>query len=228
MNVRRSCVVLVSLFALNSCGSMGSLGGLGTDTIVAGLKEALGVGTNNAVSITSAAGGFSNNPGRFIGLPGALSDIGKALQAVGQGQLITDLERGMNLAAEQASSQAGPVFLDAIRQMTFSDARNILQGSNTAATDYFNQKTRPGLRQVYEPIVRDQMNRIGVVKQYNDLLGTYTRLPFTSKPDLSIEGYVTNKALDGLFSVLADEERKIRTDPLARVTPLLQRVFAGQ
>ena len=112
--------------------------------------------------------------------------------------------------------------------MSFADARQILQGGDTAATDFFREKTRPGLLDLYTPIVSNQMNQVGAVQQYNSVLSTYNQIPFVEKPDLSLENYVTNKALDGLFSVLGDEERKIRQDPTARVTALLQTVFAGQ
>jgi hypothetical protein len=230
MTARLSCSALLVILAacLGSCEALGGAGVLTNATIIDGLKEALSVGTGNAVGQTSRPGGFANNPLLRIPLPGQLNDVAKGLRAVGMGGLLDDLEAKMNAAAEQASSQAKPIFLNAITQMTFADAKTILQGSDTEATDYFRDKTGPSLRNVYSPIVSRVMDEVGVVRQYNAVLDRFAALPFTSKPNLRLEDYVTEKALDGLFSVLASEEKKIRTDPAARVTALLQKVFAAQ
>ena len=131
----------------------------------------------------------------------------------------------MNRAAERAAGEATDVFWQGIRQMTFHDAVGILNGGDTAATEYFERTTRGTLRARFEPIVSDKMDEVGLVRSYDRLIGRYEAIPFTAKPSFDLRSYVTDKSLDGLFAVLAEEERKIRTDPAARVTPLLRKVF---
>jgi hypothetical protein len=197
----------------------------GDSSAAAGLKEALEVGTRNAVERTSSADGYLGNPLIRIALPDSLQTMAKGLRAVGLGAQVDELEVGMNRAAERASGEAVDVFWQGIRKMTFSDAMGILNGGETAATEYFDRTTRDALRARFEPIVASKMNEVGLVRTYDDLAARYAALPFTEKPSLDLRGYVTGKALDGLFTVLGEEERKIRTDPAARVTPLLKQVF---
>jgi hypothetical protein len=228
-------LVVVALF-LTSCETTNLAGGvldvlrsgdrpLTLDTIAAGLKEALEVGTQNAADMTSKPGGFSKNPALFISVPEKLEKVTKAMRRVGLGSLVDNWEQKMNLAAEQASSQAASVFISAIKQMTFKDAKEILNGTDTAATDYFREKTQDQLRRLYAPIVHKHMESVGAVKVYNDLMGRYNAIPLVPKQNFDSEAYVTQGALDGLFKVLADEEKKIRQDPAARTTELLKRVF---
>lgn len=199
---------------------------LSTETIVAGLKEALRVGTNAAATKTSREGGFSQNARIFIPTPEEFSKVAKALRTVGFGKAVDNFELKLNQAAEHASGQAAPVFIDAVREMTFADAKAILQGGDTAATDYFRQRTGDRLRALYAPIVARHMQEVGAVTVYEDLLRRYTTVvPFAPRPKLDPEEYVTEKALDGLFALLADEEAKIRQDPAARTTELLRTVF---
>jgi len=211
----------------SSGGSMSDLlsGASGEGNVVAGLKQALEVGTRNAVALTSRTNGFLDNPLIRIRLPGALDKMASGLRVVGFGAQVDELEVAMNRAAEQAAGEATEVFWQGIRQMTFSDAVGILDGGDTAATEYFERTTRGTLRARFEPIVSQKMDTVGVVKSYDQLVGRYEAIPFTQKPSLDLRGYVTDKALDGLFAVLGQEERKIRTDPAARVTPLLRQVF---
>jgi len=238
MKHRLVCVVLFVCLPLTGCSSDGSgpgmdilssvLGGgssLNQDTIIAGLKQALEVGSQKAVGQLSSPGGYLNNPDLRIGLPGKLDDVAKTLRSIGMGGQLDVLEEKMNQAAEQAANEATPVFLDAIRQMTFADARKILKGNKTAATDYFRDKTRSNLVQRYAPIVDDHMNQVGAVSKYNDVIGRYNALPLVPKTDFSPQQYVTGKAIDGLFSVLADVEVDIRKNPAARTTALLRQVF---
>jgi hypothetical protein len=147
------------------------------------------------------------------------------LRAVGFGGQVDELEVAMNRAAEQASAEATEVFWQGIRQMSFSDARAILTGGDTAATEYFERTTREPLRQRFEPIVAERMRGVGLARLYGDLVARYVALPFTKEPNLNLEGYVTDGALDGLFRVLGEEERRIREDPAARTTALLKEVF---
>ena len=201
-------------------------GALDTETIVAGLKQALEVGTGNAVKATSQKGGYWDNLAIRILMPEKLQSFASTLRKVGMGGQVDAFERKMNEAAESAAAQATPIFVNAIKDMTFSDAKGILSGGNTAATDYFRGKTSEGLTSLYLPIVKTKMRELGVMKSYDDLLAQYLRLPLAPKPTVSIEQYVTDKGLAGLFNVLGKEERLIRENPAARTTELLRRVFA--
>jgi len=225
----------IALSALCGCvgaPSLGAGGGLfgmadasGEQRIVAGLKQALEIGTERAVGRTSKPDGFLGNPAIRIGLPDSLDAMATGLRALGLGKNVDELEVAMNRAAEEASGEATEVFWQGIRQMSFSDARAILSGGDTAATEYFERTTRQPLFARFEPIVAKRVRSVGLGRSYSDLVDRYAALPFTSKPDLNLERYVTNRALAGLFSILGEEERRIRRDPAARTTALLKEVF---
>lgn len=234
-----SVVGLLCLLFVGGCTALeGELGGvlssvmtdpaqLSMETIVAGLKEALAVGTNRAVAKTGKKGGYADNPKIRIPLPPELDEVGNVLRKIGMGGLVTQFESKMNLAAEHAAQQAAPVFVDAVKQMTFADAKAILHGEGSAATDYFKKRTGAELTALYKPIAAKYMNQVGAVRSYNDLMARYNRIPFAPKPKFTLDDYVADKAVTGLFTVLAQEERKIRKNPAARTTELLKRVFAG-
>ncbi len=198
---------------------------LNTDKIVSGLKEALNVGTEKAVALTGATNGYLKNEAIKILLPGKLQSMDKALRMAGFGPQVDELVVSMNRAAEKAAPLAKPIFQDAITNMSFEDAQKILDGGETAATDYFQQQTRDQLASSFKPEVEQAMNQVGVVSQYNELVGQYSSLPFVKSPSLDVNEYVVGKSLDGLFYTLGEEEKKIRTDPTARVTDLLKTVF---
>jgi hypothetical protein len=160
-------------------------------------------------------------------LPEKLEKVGNTLRKVGLGSLVDDFESKMNASAEEAASKAAPIFANAVRSMSFADAMGILKGGPTAATDYFKAKTSDQLRAMYEPIVRAKMDQLGTARLYNSLMAKYDAIPLTSKPDFSLDAYVTDKALDGLFSKLGDMETDIRENPAARTTALLKRVFGS-
>ena len=201
---------------------------LNDDTIGLGLKDALRVGTKSAVDSLSKSGGYSNDPLLKIGFPKDVEKFTSTLKRFGLGSQVTAIENKMNEAAEQAAAEALPVFVDAVREMTFDDIRKIFDGNDSAATDYFRNKTRQKLVSRYAPIVRAHMAKLGVVRDYTKLVGQYNALPLVPKVKFSPESYVTEKALDGLFSTLAEQEKLIRTNPAARTTELLKRVFAIQ
>jgi hypothetical protein len=201
---------------------------LNLETITAGLREALQVSTRKSVAQTSKEGGFQNNPLIRIPMPEKLDKLGSALRAVGLGSVVDDFEQRMNIAAEQAAAQATPVFIDGIKQMTFADAKSILKGDDTAATDYFRRVGETRLQEVFRPIATAQMEKVGAVSTYNKLLTAYRKLPFSAEPQFSLEEYVTGKSIDGLFHVLAEEEKKIRKDPAARTSALLRQVFGSR
>jgi len=196
-----------------------------TEKIAAGLKEALTIGTGNAVSQTGRVDGYFANAAIKILMPERLRTLEKGLRAAGQGAKVDELILSMNRAAERAAPHAKDIFWGAIKEMTFEDARKIFSGGNTAATEYFKGKTTEKLTTAFRPIVAQATQEVGVTRQYKELTGSMSALPFVSTRSLDIDDYVVGKALDGLFFVLAEEEKKIRTQPAARVTSLLQEVF---
>ena len=198
---------------------------LGDDKIISGLKEALSIGTENTVNLTGNTDGFLKNEAIKILLPEKLQSMDKALRLAGFGSRVDEFVVSMNRAAEQAAPLAKPIFKDAVTNMSFDDARKILNGGNTAATDYFKGKTRDQLATAFKPEVEKTMNQVGVTTQYKQLVGQYTTLPFVQGPAFDVDDYVVGKSLDGLFYTLAQEEQKIRTNPAARVTDILKEVF---
>jgi len=200
---------------------------LDSKTVVAGLKQALEVSTRNSVDKTSKVGGFSDNPLIRIAIPQELQKVESSLRKIGLGRYVDKFETQMNRAAESASKEATRIFTSSITKMTFSDAWNILRGSDDAATQYFKQNTSSELSAKFKPIIKNSMGQIGFYDDYKNMLKTYQSIPFTQKPDLNIETYILQKSLDGLFALVAQEEKKIRQNPTARVTDLLKQVFAG-
>ena len=213
---------------LKGLGGMVGGGGLSDAKIGSGLQEALKVGTENAVGQTSAVDGFLLNKAIKILMPKSLQKIEQPLRLVGYGPQIDEFVVGMNRAAEKAVPFAKDIFWDAIGQMTFDDAKKILNGGDTAATDYFKSKTSKKLHAAFRPSVENVMNEVGVNRQYNDLIGRYKNVPFSQSITFDVNQYVTEKATDGLFYVVAQEEKKIRTNPAARVTDLLKEVFGSK
>lgn len=204
-----------------------SLGASSDDgTIVSGLKEALAIGTGNAVTSVSKTDGYLGNQIIKILLPEKLQTAANVLGKLGYQKQVDDFVLSMNRAAEKAAPQAKDIFIDAVRQMTFEDAKKILNGGNTSATDYFKSKTSPKIFEAFKPIVSSSMNEVGVTRSYNEMIGKYTSsVPFAKAESLDLDQYVTNKATDGLFYMVGEEEKKIRTNPAARVTDLLKKVF---
>jgi hypothetical protein len=200
------------------------VGAQGRDRLTDGLKEALRVGTDNAVRSTGRVDGFFRNAAIKILMPKQLRPVERGLRAAGQDAIVDEFILGMNRAAEKAAPYARDIFLDAIMEMTFDDARQIFSGGDTAATDYFRRKTEDRLARAFRPIVEDAMNDVGVTRQYKELVGGYGAL-LGGGEAVDIDGYVVSKALDGIFHVLGEEERKIRRDPAARVTAILREVF---
>ena len=196
-------------------------------SIVAGLKEALSIGTKNAVGITSKTDGFLGNTLIRIALPKEMQSVAKAMKTIGMGKKVDEIEVAMNRAAEQASGEAIGIFGNAIKKMTLTDAQGILTGGNTAATEYFRKTASDDLFARFHPVIESKMNQVGLVGQYNSVMDRYQKIPFVTKTRFDMGDYVTQKTLDGLFTQLAKEEVKIRTDPAARVTDLLRRTFGS-
>lgn len=200
-------------------------GSLGDAKIGEALKQALQVGTENAVKLTGKADGYFKNQAIKILMPEKLKTFERGLRAVGYDKQIDDFVLRMNRAAEAAAPAAKNIFWDAIGTMTIDDAKGILRGPDTAATDYFKSKTTGQLTTAFSPVVHRTMTEVGATKQYEDLFGRAQQIPFLSLEAFDLDHYVVGKALDGLFLVVGDEEKKIRTNPAARVTDLLREVF---
>ena len=197
---------------------------LSDNKITTGLKQALQVSTSKAVALTGKPDGFLKNDAIRILLPPRLETVGRGLRLIGMGDKVDELEIGMNRAAEQATPQAKQIFLASLRKMTFDDARHILTGDDTAATEYFKRTSSADLTTAFSPIVHRSMQRVGVVQQYDQVLKS---APGGSAlaGQFDINKYVVGKALDGLFHMLGEEEKSIRKNPAAQTTALLKEVF---
>ncbi len=195
--------------------------------IVQGLKQALTIGTQNSTGKLSAVDGFFADAAVKILMPPEAQDVEKTLRRFGLGSLVDKTVLSLNRAAEDAAKSATPIFVDAIKQMTISDALGILKGGDFAATDYFKQKTTAALTQAFSPIISKSLNKVDATKYWSDLFTAYNR--FSSKRvETDIKAYVTQKAIDGIFYDVGLEEQKIRKNPAARVTDLLKQVFGNQ
>jgi len=197
---------------------------LSDNTIIAGLKQALQVSTSKAIARTGRPDGFLKNDAIKINLPPRLEAVGRGLRFLGLGSKVDELEVGMNRAAEQATPQAKQIFLAALKKMTFDDARHILTGNDTAATDYFKRTSTPDLTSAFAPIVHTSMQNVGVVEQYGRLIQTAPGGSAVAS-EFDLDKYVVGKTLDGLFYMLGEEEKKIRKNPAAQTTQLLKQVF---
>ncbi len=233
----RAALLLGAVFmALISCANLdtqmildtlGDGGALDEATVAAGLKEALEVGTGRAVETGSTVDGFLGNALIRIALPEQFDDVASTLRNVGLGSKVDELELAMNRSAERASGEARGVFWDAIRGMSISEAFEILRGPDDAATLYFRERTENELRRRFEPIVQEKMGEVGLYNVYDEVSAYYDALPFVETPALDLDAYITDGALNGLFTLLAGEEKLIREDPIARTTALLRKVFGS-
>lgn len=193
--------------------------------VIKGLKEALSVGTNNSTSLTSKLDGFYKNPEIFIPFPPEAIKVKEKIEALGMGSQVDKFVMTMNRSAETASKKAAPIFIGAITSMSIADGFAILNGGENAATNFLKEKTSGQLRTEFNPVVKNAINEVEVTKYWNPVINTYNKIPFIDKQNPNLEDYITTKAMDGLFIMLAKEEKNIRKDPLARVTDILKRVF---
>jgi hypothetical protein len=207
---------------------LGNQSTLSDSKIASGLKEALQVGATNAVKLTGRPDGYYGNEAIKILLPKNLRPLETGLRAVGYGPKVDGFILSMNRAAEAAAPAAKRIFIDAILSMSFDDARKILSGGDTAATDYFKSRTTEQLTEAFRPVVQKTMDQNRVAQQYNELVGQAQSIPFLGSQSPDITNYVVSQALNGLFYVLGQEERKIRKDPAARTTDLLKQVFGSK
>lgn len=193
--------------------------------IAEGLKEALVRGSSYSVDLASVKGGFNNNQFIRIPFPEEALNIKNTLSNVGFNSYVEEFEHSMNQAAETASKKALSIFIDAIKKMSINDALTILNGEDNAATFYLKNNTHEFLYSEFKPIIISAMEKVNIAKKWNPLIKKYNAIPFTKKLNPDLEDYITTKTIDGLFILIAEQEKEIRTNPEARVTDLLIKIF---
>lgn len=196
-------------------------------TNIAGIKEALAVGTERAVSSLSRRDGYFGNQAVKILMPSAIQKVADVARMAGYQKQVDAFVLSMNRAAEAAVPMASRFFGDAIREMSLDDARGILAGGDTAATEFFRGKTQDKLFAAFRPVVSKKVDEVGATRAYKDMMARYEKVPLVGGQSLDLDDYVTGKALDGLFRMVGEEEKQIRSNPGARTTDLLRKVFGS-
>jgi hypothetical protein len=225
-------MLITLVLFLGSCAELGKVleetSGISDAQIASGLKEALEQGINKKVNLLTLKDGFYKRATVKIHFPEELKQVESTLRQIGLSQLADKGEEMLNRAAEDAVKEAIPVFKDAIMNMSFSDARNILLGNEHAATDYLRMSTSGTLKNKFSPIISRSFSKVGAEQVWNELINKYNRIPLVKKVNPDLTGYVTDKALDGVFLMVAEEEKEIRNNIKSRKTELLKKVFALQ
>ena len=232
----KKIIVLLIAFQFISCGELQQVvnqlpqgtGGLSNLEIGNGLKEALDKGIDKQVSKLTQTDGFYKNELVKILLPEELQKVDKTLRDIGLGNLADEGLKVLNRAAEDAVGEATPIFVDAVKGITFDDARNILLGNDDAATKYLTATTRTALYQKFHPQIEKSFQKVGAAEIWSNLITRYNSIPLTKDVNPDLTDYVTQEALDGVFAMIAVEEKEIRTKVSARTTELLRRVFGQQ
>jgi len=207
-------------------GKSGGKSVLSNEEIINGLKEALKVGTEKGANKVSAVDGFFKDAAIKILMPAEAQKAEKTLRNLGLGKQVDNAILSMNRAAEDAAKSAAPIFINAIKGMSFQDALAILKGSDNAATNYLKDKTTLSLTEAFRPVIESSLAKVGATKHWNTVFTTYNKLSADKvNPDLS--AYVTEKALTGIFLQVAQEEERIRRDPMARTSDILKKVFSN-
>lgn len=230
--------VIAIVFTNLSCGQqinfgkvaeavLGSGGALTSTDIANGLKEALVVGISNGSQVASQTDGYFKNPLIKIPLPPEIQNIGNTLRRIGLGGEVDKFELALNRGAEKAAEKAKPIFISAIKQMTISDAIGILRGEKDAATQYLQRVTSEQLFTAFSPIVDNALAQTEATKYYSDIASRYNSIPLVKPINADLTNYATTQAMNGLFKLIANEEEKIRENPLARTSDLLRRVFGS-
>lgn len=193
----------------------------------AALKEALSTGVQHAATRLAAVNGYYGNPLIRILMPDEARPVVNSLQRIGLGYMVDSAVLAMNRAAEQAASKAAPIFLQAIQHMQLQDALQIVKGSDTAATAYLRKTTYAGLHHAFEPVIDSSLHQTGATIWWEKIFTAYNKIPFTRKINPDLTGYVTDRALQGLFLTIGEEEKKIRSHPEQQASELLRQVFGG-
>ncbi len=192
-----------------------------------GIKEALVNGTGESVKVVSVLNGYWGNAEIKIPFPPDAQEMETKLRTIGMGKKVDEFNESMNRAAEKAATEAKPIFVTAIKEMTVRDAINIVKGENNAATIYLKNTTSPQLIGKFQPVIKTSLDNVNATKYWNDLITIYNKIPLVKKMNPNLSEYVTQKAVDGLFIMIAKEELKIRKDPMARTSDLLKKVFGS-
>ena len=198
---------------------------LSNDEIIDGLREALTVGSNNASKAAAAVDGYYKNPKLYIPFPSEAKKMEQMLRSFGQEKLVNDFLLSLNRAAEDAAKEAAPIFVNAVKGMSISDGLSILNGKDDAATQYLKQNTQALLLEKFKPIVENSLHKVSATKYWEQLVVAYNKIPMVEKMNPNLSEYATQKAIDGIFIVVAEEELQIRKNPAARVSAILKKVF---
>lgn len=227
-------ILFISVLALSSCAELQTIAqnypqtGLSNDQIASGLRQALDMGIEKQVTKLTEKNGFYSNELVRIGLPPELKKVDKTLRDVGLGSLADEGLKVLNRAAEEAVKEATPIFVKAVKEINFNDARNILIGQNDAATQFLNNKTETQLYDKFNPVVTNSLDKVGATQIWSNIIQKYNNLPLTSRVNPDLANYVTNQALNGVYTMIAVEEKEIRQKVSSRTTSLLRKVFALQ
>lgn len=207
-----------------------SLGGdkLSTEEVAKGLKEALTNGVSKGSDLASAVDGFYKNPDIKIPFPPEVKQVEEKLRQIGLGDQVDEFIVALNRAAEDAAKEAKPIFVTAVKQMTIQDAWSILRGEDDAATQYLNRTTSSQLHEKFKPVIQKSLSKVNATKYYSELINAYNKIPFVKKVNPDLDDYATEKAVDGMFVMVAKEEKNIRENPGARTSELLEKVFKAQ
>lgn len=196
-----------------------------TEEVGGGLKEALINGISKGSDLVSITDGYFKNPEIKIPFPPDVKKVEDKLRQLGFGNKVDDFVMTLNRGAEEAAKEAKPIFISAIKQMTIQDAWALLKGEPDAATQYLKRTTTPQLREKFSPVVQVALDKVSATKYYGDVINTYNKIPFVEKVNPDLNAYATDKAIEGLFVMVAKEEKNIRENPVARTTDLLKKVF---
>ena len=233
--MKKIILLVSSLFCLNSCADLQSImnntqqtGALSSLDISNGLKQALELGISQGVDLLSQKDCYYGSSLAKILFPEPLQKVDKTLRSIGLGSLADEGVKLLNRAAEDAVTQAKPIFINAVKNLSFSDATAILTGGKNAATEYLKSTTTQSLVQAFSPKIEASLSKVGADQVWNNIITKYNSIPLVTKVEPNLTSYVTEKAIDGLFLQIAQKEEDIRTNISSRTTPLLQKVFAKQ
>lgn len=232
MKIKLFCLAMVMAFTISSCDTLqqvaGGLSDPSSAEIASGLKQALEIGISEGANLLSQRDGYFKSPYKIL-LPDEARKVTDKLKVIpGFSDVENILLEKLNRAAEDAASSAKPIFVKAIKEITFSDALSILMGPNNGATTYLHDKTYTPLYNEFNPVIVKSLNKFNAIDYWADAVNAYNKIPFVEKVNPRLDEYVTNKALDGLFGMVAKKELQIRTDISSRSTELLKKVFAKQ
>ncbi len=233
--MKKIAIILLTLLTLNSCAELQQVvnslpqdGILSNADMAAGLRQALDFGIEKQVTKLTQPDGFYKNELVKILLPAELQKVDKGLRDIGLGNLADQGLKVLNRAAEDAVKEATPIFVNAVKEITFTDAKNILLGPNDAATQYLSSKTQTALYAKFQPVINNSFAKVGADQIWTNIINRYNAIPFTTDVNPDLTNYVTGEALKGVYAMIAVEEKEIRTKVSSRTTDLLRRVFGAQ